>query len=377
MRIVHLTRDFPPNARGGLSSAVGEWVRACRSCGVDNRVLSFDDWRPAKGAPRRANTGLAETTAGLFRVRHAGDLTEAAQWLASTKASILHVHDPLLWEFAQAASLESASKKVFTCHVVHSYMNRLRGVAASTRSSRDESRAMSEADLVTVPSRAALDIVRRLYPDAHERITELGFGFTPDRRETWAYPKENGTRRILYVGRFDSLKGTEDWFSCIASIARRCPEIQFDIVGGLPGNPRGEKRWLKRWGITWGTILGERIRFHGWLPHQALQEQFGQASLLVAPSHFESWGLVPLEAYPFGIPMILANNPAYRENLEGAEQIFWFEPGNREQLLSQIWTVLGKTSSLHQQRKPVGLVKSHRSWRERGRETVALYRSLL
>ena len=46
MHILHITRDYPPLHKGGISTAVEGMTRALCARGLTVTVLSFDGWRP-------------------------------------------------------------------------------------------------------------------------------------------------------------------------------------------------------------------------------------------------------------------------------------------------------------------------------------------
>ena len=50
--------------------------------------------------------------------------------------------------------------------------------------------------------------------------------------------------------------------------------------------------------------IADRVRFEGAVPQERLPWYYGAADLLVAPSYYESFGLVALEAMACGTPVI-------------------------------------------------------------------------
>src|SRR5690606_14639031 len=48
-RVIHVTRDLPPAARGGLSWAVEGLTAALAAVGEELAIVSCDDWRPTRG----------------------------------------------------------------------------------------------------------------------------------------------------------------------------------------------------------------------------------------------------------------------------------------------------------------------------------------
>ena len=81
-------------------------------------------------------------------------------------------------------------------------------------------------------------------------------------------------------------------------------ELEFQIVG--------DNKILAESGITYeaefrarvGSALGDRVHFTGPLPDDALRQAYADADVFCAPSRYESFGLVLLEAMMFSVPVV-------------------------------------------------------------------------
>jgi len=62
-----------------------------------------------------------------------------------------------------------------------------------------------------------------------------------------------------------------------------------------------------------GFKLGDHVIFVGPLADSILSEKFRRGSVLVAPSRFESFGMVLLEGMASGIPTVASDLPVFRE----------------------------------------------------------------
>lgn len=104
---------------------------------------------------------------------------------------------------------------------------------------------------------------------------------------------------ILFVGRFDPMKGVETVITALALLDDEIkPELQ--LVGG-DGPESEEGQRLSRLVVDMG--LEDRVRFVGPVDHQRMPEIYRQADIVVIPSYHESFGLVVLEALASGIPV--------------------------------------------------------------------------
>ena len=112
-------------------------------------------------------------------------------------------------------------------------------------------------------------------------------------------------RRILFVGRLERRKGIHVLLEVIPSLLDRHPDWQCDLVGdaSLPAGPGEtfESQFRQRHA---GARWNDRVTFHGVVDEAALHSFYRDADLFVAPSLYESFGLIYLEAMQYGVPVI-------------------------------------------------------------------------
>jgi len=246
VRVLHLTRDLPPAAKGGLGVAVRGLADALLAAGVEVAVVSFDAWRP-RARPSHGGSPPApreEGGARVLRVSTPADLPSAHTFGAAFAPDLCAVHDAMLWEVAAPLAAPPLDvRTVLYLHVLHAEQNRLRGVGERTLSLAAQERALAAADRIVAPSRAARDRLLASTPAAGSRVRVAPLGCVPGPPPT--APRELGL--VVYAGRFDVIKGTEELFELIPRIAATSPEARFVVAGGVPGNPKAERRWRRRW----------------------------------------------------------------------------------------------------------------------------------
>ncbi len=300
MRVLHLTRDYPPRSNGGLSVAVPALVAAGRERGVEARIASFDAWRPRGG--HRTVPSIADTPA-VVRLRAPDDLPRLHARARAFEPDVVHVHDALLFEEARRL----ARPVVFHAHVLQGALRRLRGLDAPTRSEEAEAVAIREATVVLAPTEAAASAVAR----EDVRVVPFAVALPP--------PLPEGARLaegpILFVGRFADVKGVAELFAAIGLVTRARPGARFVVAGGLPDNPRAERRWRERFLREAGPNGEAATRFAGWCDRAALDALYRDAALLVAPSWTETFGLAVAEAMAHGVPIVASDVPALRERV--------------------------------------------------------------
>jgi glycosyltransferase involved in cell wall biosynthesis len=109
---------------------------------------------------------------------------------------------------------------------------------------------------------------------------------------------------VLYLGRLEKRKGTCDLIHAIPQVLGEVPQARFVFIGKdrphCPGN-RTHAQYIRDELVP---EVRERIRLEGQLNDQEVDRRLQTADLFVAPSLYESFGLVFLEAMRWGTPVI-------------------------------------------------------------------------
>jgi D-inositol-3-phosphate glycosyltransferase len=115
---------------------------------------------------------------------------------------------------------------------------------------------------------------------------------------------------ILFVGRIEPLKGIDTLLRAIALIAPEMPcwqdELAVIIIGGAPGagidKVNAELARLERLRAELG--IEDLVTFQGAKDQDTLVYYYSAAQMVVMPSHYESFGMVALEAMACGTPVV-------------------------------------------------------------------------
>jgi len=108
---------------------------------------------------------------------------------------------------------------------------------------------------------------------------------------------------VLYVGRLAPIKGLETLLDAVALLERRGRRLRLSIVGGESDEPSdGHEAELRRRIETLG--IGDLVGFVGAQRQEALRTHYVAADVTVLPSHYESFGMVALEAMACGSPVV-------------------------------------------------------------------------
>src|SRR5581483_40578 len=115
--------------------------------------------------------------------------------------------------------------------------------------------------------------------------------------------------KFLYVGRLEARKGPLELAEAFAKVARLIPRASLWLVGADNSHNDG---FYARTGMTyvdklksyWPPEIAERVHFCGSLSAAEKNYLYSQCDVFVAPSRYESFGLIFLEAMRYGKPAI-------------------------------------------------------------------------
>lgn len=180
-----------------------------------------------------------------------------------------------------------------------------------------ERKVMQQADRIIAATPAELAQLQFLYKLDKRKVTIIPPGvdtarFYPiaaeEAKEFIGIPPHG--RMILFVGRIEPLKGLETLIRAIAALRPTgllidCPHY-LAVIGGEPDASQeemsAEMARLQELVKTLG--LGDLVLFLGKRSQDTLPYYYSAADVLVMPSHYESFGMVALEAMACGTPVI-------------------------------------------------------------------------
>lgn len=112
---------------------------------------------------------------------------------------------------------------------------------------------------------------------------------------------------IVYLGRLqEDAKGLDLLLGAFAQAAEEDPALRLTIAGDGPYRPAMEA-------LSESLGVAGHVRFVGRVEGDAKYQLLSQASVVAVPSRFESFGLVVIEAFAAGTPVVAFDIPAMRE----------------------------------------------------------------
>jgi glycosyltransferase involved in cell wall biosynthesis len=149
------------------------------------------------------------------------------------------------------------------------------------------------------------------------------------REEPEVSPISNKTDmvRILFVGRLEERKGFDVLIKAIPIIMDKSPNVVVHICG------EGD---LMKDAKTKLNHFSKRVFFHGYQSRTRLDNFYSQCDIFVAPSRYESFGLIYLEAMHFGKAIVACNSGGTPEVVKDHETGILVKPEDHLELANSI-----------------------------------------
>lgn len=243
-----------------------------------------------------------------------------------------------------------------------------------------ERRVIASADRMIVATEDERSQITRLYGAARSRLRIVPCGvdlakFTPENRaEARATLSDRlgltDVPIILFVGRLDPLKGAD---LLLDALARMQTPAQLVLVGGDEADP--ERARLRD--LTYSLGIADRVRLVDAAPQEELPAYYRAADLLAVASHYESFGLVAVEALACGTPVIaprVGGLPAIVHDGENGALLDFRSPLLYAERLDAL---LADTEALHQMHQNARQSVLRFRWSNVARDIAAEYADML
>ena len=270
--------------------------------------------------------------------------------LAANDFDIIHAHfgpSGNIGIFLKKVGIKAKLITTFYGYDFTSYINRTRPDIYSN--------LFKVSDMFTYISEAARQKIEALGCPP-EKMFKIAMGIHLDRFEfTPRSPGPENLIRILSVGRLVEMKGREYAIKAFAEVAKKNPNIRYNIVGD------GELRetleeMVRQLGMT------EKICIHGWVSTEKLQSLYEMSHIFLHPSvlandgNQEGQGVVLVEAQAVGMPVLATKHGAFPETVKDGSGGFLVPERDVESLAEklaflvdnpQLWPEIGQNGRKH------------------------------
>lgn len=208
-----------------------------------------------------------------------------------------------------------------------------------------EKRLVSEVSGVIAHSDAIVDEMERLYAIRMSRelvaVVHLGLDDWTDVAAV-APAAIDLPLRVCFVGRLEARKGADVFLAVVPRLLAAHDDVHIDMVGNDRIAFRDGPSLRERFEAEHGDLVASgRVVFHGEVSEERLRGFYAASDVVVAPSRFESFGLVHVEAMMHGKPVIGGNAGGMREIIDDGVSGLLAEPGDTASLLDRLEMLIG------------------------------------
>ena len=200
---------------------------------------------------------------------------------------------------------------------------------------------------IVVPTEREQNSLVRFYGAPAEKIGVVPCGvnlelFQPEKRRhaRQRLGFDPADRILLYVGRFEPLKGLDILLQALACL-KSSDRLRLVIVGGDGKCNHGQLSLRHK---TRELGISEKCLFTGPIEQKKLPPYYNSADALVIPSRYESFGLVGLEALACGRPVISTPVGAMEDLLRNAPAVRVISKISPQSLAGEIQSLIADRS---------------------------------
>ena len=335
MRIAMLSYHTCPLATlggkeaGGMNVYVRELVRSLgrRGVGVDVFTRSQDEHVPHVLHDLGYGNRVVHVPSGPENPLPKDDLpnylADYVSWIKAfsegkgLRYDVIHSHYWLSGEAALSLREDWGIPFIQMFHTLGEMKNQVaRGPDETASPARlaSERRLLGGADRIIASTEAELAQFRWIYRQETNKVeiiepgVDIAHFYPIPADEAREFVEATDDRRIiLFVGRIQPLKGLDSLLNAMALLYQRGQQdLHLMVIGGQPDADSGEvsEEMNRLKALTSELELEGEVTFLGRQDQDVLQYYYSAAEILVMPSHYESFGLVALEAMACGTPVV-------------------------------------------------------------------------
>jgi glycogen synthase len=186
-------------------------------------------------------------------------------------------------------------------------------------------------------SEAVLADARRVYAPEEEMAAVVPLGTRDASDEFPSGRNGDGRLRILFVGRLERRKGVDVLLDAAEQLLPDQPNVELVVVGKDTENTEIGETYRQAFTRRVGDAdWAERVRFTGAVSDDELFQHYADCDVFVAPSRYESFGLVLTEAMAFGKPVVGCRAGGMQEVVDEGVTGLLAEPGDAVSLTEQL-----------------------------------------
>jgi D-inositol-3-phosphate glycosyltransferase len=278
-------------------------------------------------------------------------------------------------------------------HTLGKMKNRVARTSAELEGSyrlEGEQQVLQIADRIIAATQAEKDQLENLYGADPEKLVIIPPGV--DTSHFYPIPADEAKsfiglspkdRMLLFVGRIEPLKGLETLIRAIADmtekgIMTRCAQYLV-IIGGDPQDTnRAINAEMKRLQALCKEInINDLVLFIGKRGQASLPYYYSAAEVVVVPSHYESFGLVALEAMACGTPVVASQVGGLAHLVQDGITGFFVPNGNADILSDRLGCLICNKDLREKMGRQAAEYARQYAWEKITEKIIDLYEQLI
>lgn len=297
MRPLFLTWEYPPYKAGGIAAHCEDLATTLASQGREPVVITYGEkeeteYRDGVEVHRVPSTDSATDT--LSWAMHLGHQMEkkAIDLHKEEEFDLVHAHDWMAVPGAVGIKKTLDIPLVFTIHSTQKGRDGIDSLYQRTIHDLEWYGTYEASQVITV-GRDFSEEVKHTYEVPEDKVNYIPNGVNLEKFDNHSYSLNRDNYAldyeeiVLFVGRMYPQKGPGHLIEAMPQILDSSPDAKFVMVGS------GATQHYK--GIAKSQI-GDKVHFPGYVSDSDLLSLMKDAKITVAPSVYEPFGIVPLEA---------------------------------------------------------------------------------
>lgn len=311
---------------------------------------------------------------------------------------ILHSH---YWMSGLAAEMLSDAWGIPILHMFHT-LGEMKNRIAQSDAEREtpyrlesERHILARADRIIAATPAEKAQLEWLYKADARKLTIIPPGV--DTGRFYPIPKDeakqfigipNDDRMVLFVGRIEPLKGVDTLIramACMGEDHSNCGECECEcpaylaIIGGDPSATPAEMsaEMARLQELCRELHMDQMVVFLGMRSQDTLPYYYSAAEVLVMPSHYESFGMVALEAMACGAPVIASQVGGLAFLVQDGVTGYHVPSSDSDALCEKLSLLMGNSEIRQTMGAQAAQYAQAYTWDKIAAQVVAVYESLL
>ncbi len=251
-----------------------------------------------------------------------------------------------------------------------------------------EQQVITRVDRIIVATQAEKNQLKRFYKTDLNKIREIPPGV--DLSHFYPIPVDEARRyiglnpddrMILFVGRIEPLKGLDTLIKAVACLRLKelHEPVHLAVIGGDPDvTPETMTIEMARIQKMCDDLtVGKMVVFLGKRSQYTLPYYYSAAEVVVMPSHYESFGIVALEAMACGVPVIATQVGGLAYLVEDGVTGYTVPDGDHDAMCEKLTALLGNGTLRQKLGWNAAKSAQNYNWQKIACQIVGVYQELL